>query len=219
MKKLIPVLIVIIGVLIASCNENTTVTKIESFQDSLSYSIGVQVAEMIKNQGDEVNPDVVALAVKEALEDTARMTIEDCQAIMQTNASRKSEKASEGGLAFLTENAKKDGVMSTESGLQYRTITEGSGESPTAESTVTVHYKLSLTDGSQVESSYDGGQPATFPLNRVIPGWTEGLQLMKPGGKMELVVPSELGYGPRTSGRIPGGSVLVFEIELLSIEG
>ena len=220
MKKFIPVALVAIVVLLAvRCEgqDEKPAAKLESFQDSLSYSIGVQVAEMIKRQGDEVNAAVVAQAVREALEDTAQMTMEESQAIMQSNVTRKTEEAAEGGLAFLAENGKKEGVTVTASGLHYKTLTEGTGTSPTAESTVTFHYTLTLTDGNQIQSSYDSGQPITYPLTQLIPGWAEGLQLMKVGGKMELIVPSNLGYGPNPSGPIPGGSVLVFEVELLSI--
>ena len=218
MKKFIPVLLLVVVLLAVRCEGQgeTSPAKLNSFQDSLSYSIGVQVADMIKRQGDTVNATVVAQAVREALEDTAMMTMEESKAIMQTNATRKTEDAAQRGLAFLEENAKKEGVLVTPSGLHYKVITEGTGASPIKENTVTFHYSLNLTDGTEIESSYDSG-PITYPLTQLIPGWTEGLQLMKEGGKIELIVPSNLGYGPKPSGPIPGGSVLVFEVELISI--
>ena len=126
--------------------------------------------------------------------------------------------AAEAGKKFLEDNAKKEGVTTTATGLQFRSITEGSGEHPKATDSVTVHYSGKLTDGTEFDSSYKRNQPATFPLNGVIPGWTEGLQLMKPGGKAELVIPSKLGYGERGAGGvIPPNATLVFEVELISI--
>lgn len=120
---------------------------------------------------------------------------------------------------FLQENANMEGVQTTASGLQYKVITEGSGAKPTASSTVTVHYKGTLVDGTQFDSSYDRGEPTTFPLNGVIAGWTEGLQLMPVGSKYMFYIPPELGYGARgISGVIPPNAVLIFEVELLGIE-
>ncbi|NWH09284.1 MAG: FKBP-type peptidyl-prolyl cis-trans isomerase [Alphaproteobacteria bacterium] len=120
--------------------------------------------------------------------------------------------------AFLAANAQKPGVITTASGLQYRAITEGTGEMPGPTSTVTVHYKGALIDGREFDSSI-GGAPISFPLDRVIKGWTEGLQLMREGGKAELVIPSSLGYGARGAGAsIPPNQTLVFEVELLDVQ-
>ncbi|MEX0298223.1 MAG: FKBP-type peptidyl-prolyl cis-trans isomerase, partial [Kordiimonas sp.] len=121
---------------------------------------------------------------------------------------------------FLENNAKQDGIKVTESGLQYRVIEEGNGEkSPTASSQVTVHYAGKLIDGSEFDSSYKRGEPASFPLNGVIGGWTEGLQLMKEGDKFEFFLPYELGYGARGSGRnIPPFATLIFTVELISVD-
>ncbi len=119
---------------------------------------------------------------------------------------------------YLKENAKKEGVSVTKTGLQYRVLRKGKGKSPTANDQVQVHYKGTLISGEQFDSSYDRGQPATFPLKNVIPGWTEGLQLMKEGAKYEFVIPSSLGYGTMGSGNIiPPGATLVFEVELLKV--
>lgn len=120
------------------------------------------------------------------------------------------------GEAFLAENAKKPGVMTTASGLQYQIITEGTGASPSTTDNVTVHYQGTTIDGKEFDSSYKRGAPATFPLNRVIPGWTEGLQLMKEGGKSRLFIPSNLAYGERGAGRDIGpNSTLIFDVELI----
>ena len=121
--------------------------------------------------------------------------------------------------AFLAENAKKDGITTTASGLQYQVITEGSGAAPKASDTVTVHYEGTTIDGKVFDSSYKRGAPASFPLNRVIPGWTEGLQLMKVGGKSRLFIPSNLAYGERQAGADIGpNSTLIFDVELIKIQ-
>ena len=126
----------------------------------------------------------------------------------------------EKGEAFLAENAKKEGVKTTASGLQYKVLKEGTGKSPKDTDTVQVHYKGTLLDGTEFDSSIKRGQPAEFPLNRVIPGWTEGVQLMKEGAKYQFTIPSKLAYGERGTpgGPIPPNSTLVFEVELLSIK-
>ena len=124
----------------------------------------------------------------------------------------------EPNMDYLVENAARDGVNVTESGLQYEVLEEGSGASPSASDTVEVHYRGTLVDGTQFDSSYDRGQPIEFPLGGVIPGWTEGVQLMQEGAKYRFVIPSDLAYGPRgIPGTIPGGATLIFDVELLSI--
>ena len=126
----------------------------------------------------------------------------------------------EKGEAFLKENAKKEGVKTTASGLQYKVLKEGEGKSPKATDTVQVNYRGTLIDGKEFDSSYKRGEPAEFPLNRVIPGWTEGVQLMKEGAKYQFTIPSKLAYGERGTpgGPIPGNATLVFEIELLKVK-
>ena len=119
---------------------------------------------------------------------------------------------------YLADNAAREGVTVTDSGLQFEVLTDAEGDKPSAADTVTVHYKGTLTDGSTFDSSYDRGEPATFPLNRVIPGWTEGVQLMSKGAKYKFFIPSELGYGENGAGSIPPNSILVFEVELIDIE-
>ncbi len=201
-----------------------SVKELKTAEDSLSYSYGVQIAESIK-QSDKTELDVEILAqgIKEALNETNKLTLEQCQQIIQSEQRKvleaKNAEQIEQGEAFLAENAEKEGVRVTESGLQIRTITEGTGESPAATDKVTVHYTGKLIDGTVFDSSVERGEPATFGLNQVIRGWTEGLQLMKTGEKAELVIPADLGYGPRGAGSvIPPNATLVFEVELLSIE-
>nr|WP_277620367.1 MULTISPECIES: FKBP-type peptidyl-prolyl cis-trans isomerase [Kordiimonas] len=141
------------------------------------------------------------------------MTLEEAQQkAEEMAAAHKNEQ-----LAWLEENAKKEGVVTLESGLQYRVITEGTGKSPTETSMVTVDYKGTMIDGTQFDSSYDRGEPATFPLDGVIRGWTEGVQLMKEGAKYEFFIPYDLAYGERGSRSIPPYSTLIFTIELKSV--
>jgi FKBP-type peptidyl-prolyl cis-trans isomerase FkpA len=121
------------------------------------------------------------------------------------------------GTAFLAENALKENVIVTDSGLQYKVIRQGEGSKPSARDRVTVHYKGTLIDGTEFDSSYSRGEPSSFPLNRVIPGWTEGLQLMKTGAKYRFYIPSELAYGARTNGKIKANSTLIFDVELIEI--
>lgn len=122
------------------------------------------------------------------------------------------------GLAFLADNSKKDNIVTTASGLQYEILTAGEGKSPLATNQVTVHYQGTTIDGNKFDSSYSRGEPATFPLNRVIAGWTEGLQLMKEGAKYRFFIPSELAYGERGAGTdIPANAALIFEVELIKV--
>lgn len=123
------------------------------------------------------------------------------------------------GADFLAQNAKREGVKTTDSGLQYEVLRDGSGPKPRVTDTVTVHYRGTLIDGSQFDSSYDRGQPATFALMEVVPGWRQGIPLMPVGSKYKLYIPPELGYGPAAKPNIPANSVLIFEVELLGIKG
>lgn len=201
--------------------------------DSVSYSIGYSLGSSMAADGlDELNLQNLNAGMLDAfggsdarLTEMERMSsIQNYQAVLQQKQSERMERlAGENqaeGERFLSENAGKEGVSVTESGLQYRVIEEGSGRQPKAESTVEVHYRGSLLNGQVFDSSYERGEPARFPLNQVIPGWTEGVQLMKEGSKYEFYIPSELGYGlyPPPGSPIEPGSVLIFEVELLSVE-
>lgn len=138
-------------------------------------------------------------------------------ATLLTAASAFSQTPETKGQQYMSENAKREGVKTTESGLQYEVITEGDGKSPTATDTVLVHYKGTLIDGTEFDSSYKRGEPIEFPLNRVIPGWTEGVQLMKEGAKYRFVIPPNLAYGAQGAGPIGPNETLVFEVELLKV--
>lgn len=198
--------------------------------DSISYIIGTDIAFTLKNNGMDLNAETFNKGFTDAWNghDTI-FTREQAEAIMmkygsemqakreEENAARYSENM-ETGKKFLEENKSAEGVVTTESGLQYQILELGDGDKPLASNKVTVHYKGTLLNGTVFDSSYDRGKPATFELSRLIPGWTEGIQLMPMGSKFKFFIPSELGYGSREAGIIPPHSVLIFEVELLDIE-
>jgi FKBP-type peptidyl-prolyl cis-trans isomerase FklB len=193
--------------------------------DSLSYSIGVQIAEYYKTQGVEnVNAACVSQAVNDVFDNKALAISEDAanmniQQKLQEFMARKISGQKEAGIKFLEANKSRPGVVTLPSGLQYEIITKGTGAIPTAEDTVSANYIGTLIDGQEFDNSYKRGEPLTIPVSGVIRGWTEALQLMPVGSKWRLFVPSDLGYGDRGAGGvIPGGSALVFEIELLGIQ-
>lgn len=210
----------------SSCNgqksaHNQQMTK----QDSVSYSIGHLMAGNLKSMGGlDLNFDILTKGIEDALNNSSIISIEDAKQLVNNHMSEIQEKLKEEeinkGKLFLQENSKELGVETTESGLQYRHEVLGTGDSPTSLSSVTVHYKGTLLDGTIFDSSYSRGEPVSFPLNGVIAGWTEGLQLMKVGGKTTFFIPQNLGYGanPRPNGPIPPYATLIFEVELLSIE-
>lgn len=202
------------------CNEQQDGSvELESFNDSLSYSYGVQIAESLKSLDDDsLDIGIVSKALAEAFGGEAKLTMQQCQELMMAQSNIRNEASIQENQAYLESNKTKEGVNITQSGLQYRVIEEGSGATPGSTDEVTVHYTGKLTDGTVFDSSVERGDPATFPVNGVIPGWTEALQLMKEGAKWELVIPSELGYGPRgAGGSIPPNAILVFEVELISV--
>lgn len=195
-----------------------------------SYLMGLDIGESIKSTSLEPDLDVLMKGIRQALDgDEYEATVEERQAFaariqqMQRDAAQKAREAAvqenaEAAAAFLAENGQKEGVMTTESGLQYIVVEEGSGEAPAATDQVTVHYTGKLLDGTEFDSSLTRGEPITFALNRVIPGWTEGVQLMKPGAKYTFFIPPQLGYGERGApGVIPPNSALIFDVELISV--
>ena len=223
---------IITGFLIIGCetSDNQQAPKLETAIDSVSYSIGVDIGKNMKTQELDINDKAMFAGWSAAFNgDTLQLTEEDMLAtlnnfrkVMQEKVQQRAKAQAEENLTkgntFLAENAKKEGVVTLESGLQYKVIEEGSGETPTEKSKVTVHYRGTLLNGEEFDSSYKRGQPYTTPVTNVIKGWTEALQLMPVGSKWELYVPSNLAYG--NSPRGPGGpnSALVFEVELIGIE-
>ena len=207
--------------------------NLDSHQAQVSYIIGRDLARNFAQQGLELDVDTLAGALKEGLQGLpSRLTQEEMQAAMQQlqeqmggadddqqdqdSDSMKNNKAD--GEAFLAENAKKSGVTTLPSGLQYEVLTEGAGKKPSLGSSVTTHYHGTLINGTVFDSSYQRGQPATFPVNGVIAGWTEALQLMGEGSKYRLYIPSDLAYGKRGAGRdIPGDTALIFDVELIKV--
>lgn len=203
--------------------------QLATFMDTVSYIIGWDLGQNLKiiHQDLRIEPLQEALT-KSFSNEEGLFTQEENDSIMQifenqllkkeemNNAALITENKAAGS-AFLAKNKEMEGIVELPSGLQYKVLAEGSGESPQATDKVTVHYKGMLLDGTVFDSSYDRGESISFPLNGVIPGWTEGLQLMKTGGKSILYIPPELGYGDRDIGPIPPGSTLIFEVELISI--
>jgi len=196
---------------------------LKTAEDSMSYSIGVLDGNFFKSQGiEKINSAVLAAGFADALKGKPIFTPEQCDMIvrtaMQKNARNKIKPAVDEGLKFLAENAKKPGVKQTSSGLQYEVITEGTGAKPADTSVVKVHYEGFLLNGKKFDSSRDRGEPTQFPLNQVIRGWTEGVQLMGIGSKYKFYIPYQLAYGEQGSGEmIPGGALLIFEVELIDI--
>lgn len=201
--------------------------QLDSLTKRLSYIVGENLAHQMKNDGLELDPTVVALAVQDVMSDHAarltdaekRSTVEQVQQESEQRRTAALAKNKAEGEAYLAANAKKEGVSTTTSGLQYKQLVAGNGAKPTTSNRVKVHYHGTLTDGTVFDSSYERGEPIVFPVTGVIAGWVEGLQLMNVGSKFELTIPSNLAYGAHGSGPIIGpDATLVFQVELLDIE-
>jgi len=205
---------------------------LESEIDKISYAIGQQFGTTIVQNEIEVNVKALLKGMEDMLMKVdPALTEEEMQTAMmalQTKMAAKKEemmgkmkeeagKNLELANAFLAENGKKEGVVTLDSGLQYTIVEPGAGDPPKATSKVKVHYRGTLLDGTQFDSSYDRGEPATFGVNQVIAGWQEALQLMAPGAKWKLFIPSNLAYGENGNARIPGNSLLIFDVELLEV--
>lgn len=192
--------------------------------DKLSYAWGLAMGSQLRGMGvKELNVEDFTAALKVAFDGgEPAFPAEEAQKLINeylTELQKKAESmAKEAGERFLAENKKKEGVKTTASGLQYVVEKEGTGAQPTAQDEVTVHYTGRLLDGTVFDSSVNRGEPATFPLNHVIPGWTEGVQLMKEGAKYVFFIPSDLAYGPQgVPNAIPPHSTLIFEVELIKV--
>ena len=196
------------------------VNSMKNSNDSVSYAIGLMVANFYKQQGiKNLNAGMVAKAVNDVYANRKNlMTEQEANAYLMSYMNPELSKTLDAGIAFLANNKKRAGVKTTASGLQYEVLKQGTGEQPSATDTVTVNYVGTLINGTEFDNSYKRGEPISFPLNGVIRGWTEALQLMNTGSKYKLYLPQELGYGMNGQGPIPGGSVLVFEVELLGIK-
>lgn len=230
MKQMIGAILVLLFISVDSMAEEKEV-DLTSTRDKISYSIGTRIGKDFSRQQLDIDPAILTRGIKDAMDGNEMlMTEAQIQAALrkfqqEQMAAKKvqmkavGEKNAKEGAAFLAENAKKDGVVTLPSGLQYKILTNGSGKTPTPTDTVTVNYRGTLIDGREFDSSYKRGEPATFSVNGVIPGWTEALQLMKAGAKWQLFIPAELAYGERGAGQAIGpNATLLFDVELISIK-
>jgi len=200
--------------------------QLKDLKDKASYAIGLNVGFNLKRQNIDLNQDAFVAGMKDAVsgrkplltEDQVRETMVAFEKDMQMKKIEAGQKNAAEAQKFLSDNKSKEGVKATESGLQYKVLKDGSGAQPKSTDTVTVNYRGTLTDGTEFDSSYKRGQPATFPVSGVIKGWTEALQLMKTGSKYQLFIPPDLGYGPSGQGAIPPNAILIFEVELLDVK-
>jgi len=219
-QKIFIIAISVIAIAFTSCYAPDLSTDKAKY----SYSIGQQIGNKLRQQKIDLDTKAFKQGVEDALKKESKLSDQEQKAafmkmitMQQKSDSMSAQKAKSEGQKFLEGNETKPGIKVTASGLQYKVIKKGKGKSPKAADKVRVHYKGVLLNGQEFDSSYKRNQPAEFPLNRVIKGWTEGLQLMKKGAKFQFFIPSELGYGDSSSGSIPGGSVLIFDVELLKI--
>lgn len=205
--------------------------ELKTEKDKVSYSIGLEIGSSFKKQSIDIDTDAVAAGIKDAISSNKPLLTENevkevMTAFQKGMAAKQAEKMKalaekngKEGEAFLAENKKKEGVKTTASGLQYKVITAGKGPIPKDTDTVSVNYRGTLIDGTEFDSSYKRGEAVSFPVNGVIKGWTEALQLMKVGSKWQLFIPSNIAYGERgAGGQIGPNATLIFEVELLSIQ-
>ena len=220
-----------LSIILPACQSTQHKTELKTLQDSVSYSIGMDIGRNLKGQMIDVNPDAIAQALKDMTGDGKPM-LTDVQArsvmmafqtqMMATHAEKMKaagEKNKKDGEVFLAENKKKDGVVTLPSGLQYKVLTMGNGKKPTANDKVTVNYRGTLVDGTEFDNSYKRGEPAVFPVSGVIKGLSEALQLMPVGSKWQVVIPADIAYGEQgAGGQIAPNAVLIFELELMGIK-
>lgn len=209
--------------------------KLEGDEQKQAYAFGANVGEFVEKRlseqaqyGISMDSDLIIKGFTDSIHKTSLLETAEIQTLVKAMEESMREKMAAqaaavgetnlaAGTAYLAENAKREGVLVTDSGLQYEVLTQGEGAKPVAADTVKVHYKGTLLDGTEFDSSYSRGEPAVFPLARVITGWTEGVQLMNVGSKFKFVIPSDLAYGERNTGIITTNSTLIFEVELLDI--
>ncbi|MDF2179239.1 FKBP-type peptidyl-prolyl cis-trans isomerase [Aliiglaciecola sp. CAU 1673] len=241
MKNTAIAALVISSLGLAACQKEEAVqkapeVKLETTSQQQAYGLGASLGQFIDQKLDmqesvEVNLDrqLVIQGFIDTLTAESKLNQQQIQEVLtaldgevkekqQNKEAQVSEANLAAGQAFLEENAKREGVTVTESGLQYEVVQQGDGPKPSAEDTVKVHYTGTLLDGTKFDSSYDRNEPAVFPLHRVIAGWTEGVQLMNVGSKFKFYIPADLAYGKRSTGLITANSTLVFDVELLGIE-
>ena len=211
-------------VAVPAYSDDTVKTDAQKF----SYAIGFQIGQNLKTQGlGDIDVKALSQAIGDVLKDQKlKLSMDEMQKVvqskqekMQAERNAKGDKAKEAGEKFLAENKKKPGIITLDSGIQYKVITEGKGKKPTVNDSVVAHYRGTLIDGTEFDSSYKRGEPATFPLNGVIKGWQEVLPLMAEGSKWQVYIPSGLAYGPRGAGaNIGPNESLIFDIELVKVK-
>jgi FKBP-type peptidyl-prolyl cis-trans isomerase len=194
-------------------------TDDRSLRQKVSYAIGEDIGNKMRNQSIAIDVEELARGVKDGLANKGQLNDQEMRDVFMAFQQELNAQKSKSENDFLETNKSKPGVKTTASGLQYKVLKEGTGPSPKATDTVSVNYKGTLVDGTEFDSSYKRGEPTEFPVNRVIPGWTEGLQLMKVGSKYEFFIPAKLAYGdrPPAGSKIGPGATLIFEVELLAI--
>ena len=228
--KLRWVAVVCVGILGCQGKPAEKAMELKTQKDKVSYSIGQDIGNNLKRQSLDVDTEIMARGLKDAFTGAKSLLTEaEVQSAMQAlqkdmmakhdaQVQKVAADQQKAGDAFLAENGKKEGVVTLPSGLQYKVIKAGTGKIPKATDTVMAHYRGALVDGTEFDSSYKRGEPTTFPVNRVIPGWQEALQKMPVGSKWQVFIPSNLAYGPPGQGPIPPNATLVFDMELVGIK-
>ena len=212
-----------LGLMAVSAVAQDAAPALKDQKEKLSYAIGADIGNSLRRGGFEIDAATLAKGVSDAMAGGKLLLTEEevkatLQAAQQEARQRVTVKMKADGESYLAANKSKEGVVTLPSGLQYKILTAGTGKKPTLDDTVVCHYRGTLVDGTEFDSSYKRNQPATFPVKGVIKGWTEALQLMPNGSKWQLVIPSSLGYGDNGNGPIPGNATLIFEVELVSIK-
>lgn len=229
MKKIVPILFCFAVIQLGAQDSTQTQVELKNQLDSLNYFFGLTLGYSLETAPFETNSKLISTGLVQAVDKTSEYDAETARSMFQTlhndmqataggASTAEVDENRAAGEAFLAENGLKEGVVTTESGLQYKVITQGDGPKPLATSEVEVHYEGTLIDGTVFDSSYERGESISFPLNRVISGWTEGVQLMPVGSTYMFYIPTELAYAGRNTGSIPAFSTLIFKIELLGIK-